>query len=81
MSFKVIHNLSAKEKMRKTQESIEWLKSQNAWPDLDGINNTLLEVKNLLHRIDKTAYQEAQLHTEISKLSNHIKDLIETIKI
>jgi len=81
MSFKVIHNLSVKEKMRKTQESIAWLKEQNVWPDLDGINNTLLEVKNLLHRIDKTAYQEAQLHTEISKLSNHIKDLIETIKI
>ena len=81
MSFQVIHNRTPKEKMRKTQESIEWLKSQGTWPDLDGINNTLLEVKNLLHRIDKTAYQEAQLHTEISKLSNHIKDLIETIKI
>ena len=81
MSFQVIHNRTPKEKMRKTQESIEWLKSQGPWPDLDGINNTLLEVKSLLHRIDKTAYQEAQLHTEISKLSTHIKDLIETIKI
>ena len=81
MSFQVIHNRTPKEKMRKTQESIAWLKEQNVWPDLDTINNTLLEVKNLLHRIDKTAYQEAQLHTEISKLSTHIKDLIETIKI
>jgi hypothetical protein len=81
MSFQVIHNRTPKEKMRKTQESIEWLKEQKAWPDLDGINNTLLEVQNLLHRLDQTIHQEEQLHTDISKLSTHIKTLIETIKL
>ena len=81
MSFQIIHNRTPKEKMRKTQESIEWLKSQDAWPDLDGINNTLLEVQNLLHRLDQTIHQEGQLHTDISKLTGHIKTLIETIKL
>ncbi len=81
MSFQVIHNRTPKEKMRKTQESIEWLKEQKAWPDLDGINTTLLEVQNLLHRLDQTIHQETQLHTDISKLSTHIKTLIETIKL
>jgi len=81
MSFQVIHNRTPKEKMRKTQESIEWLKEQKVWPDLEGINNTLLEVQNLLHRLDVTIHQEEQLHTDISKLSTHIKDLIQTIKL
>jgi ferritin len=81
MSFQVVHNRTPKEKMRKTQESIEWLKEQKVWPDLDGINNTLLEVQNLLHRLDQTIHQEGQLHTDISKLSTHIKDLIQTIKL
>ena len=81
MSFQVIKNLTPKEKMRKTQESIEWLKEQKVWPDLDGINNTLLEVQNLLHRLDTTIHQEEELHLDISKLSTHISTLIQTIKL
>jgi peptidoglycan hydrolase CwlO-like protein len=81
MSFQVIHNRTPKEKMRKTEESIAWLKEQKVWPDLDSINNTLLEVQNLLHRLDQTIHQEGQLHTDISKLTGHIKTLIETIKL
>ena len=81
MSFEIKINRSPKEKMRKTAESIDWLKEQKAWPDLDGINNTLLEVQNLLHRLDQTIHQETQLHTDISKLTSHIKDLIQTIKL
>lgn len=81
MGFEVIKNLTPKEKMRKTQESIDWLKEQKIWPDLDAINNTLLEVQNLLHRLDNTIHQEAQLHTDISKLTSHISTLIQTIKL
>jgi ferritin len=81
MSFEVKINRSPKEKMRKTEESIDWLKEQNLWPDLDQINNTLLEVQNLLHRLDQTIHQEGQLHTDISKLSTHISTLIQTIKL
>jgi hypothetical protein len=81
MSFQVIHNRTPKEKMRKTEESITWLKEQKMWPDLDGINNTLLEVQNLLLRLDQTIHQEEQLHKDISKLCTHIKTLIETIKL
>jgi ferritin len=79
MSFEIRYNRSPKEKMRKTAESIDWLKEQKVWPDLDGINNTLLEVQNLLHRLDQTINQEEELHTDISKLTSHIKDLIQTI--
>ena len=81
MSFQVVKNLSSKDKMRKTQESIDWLKEQKVWPDLEGINSTLLEVQNLLHRLDHTIHQEGQLHTDASKLSSRIKDLIQTIKL
>ena len=81
MGFKIITKLSSKDKMRKTQESIDWLKEQKAWPDLEGINSTLLEVQNLLHRLDQTIHQEGQLHTDTSKLTSHIKDLIQTIKL
>ena len=81
MSFEIRYNRTPKEKMRKTEESIQWLKEQGVWPDLEGINNTLLEVQNLLHRLDKTIHQETQLHEDISKLSTHIKGLIETIKL
>ena len=81
MGFEVIKNLTPKEKMRKTQESIDWLKEQSLWPDLDGINNTLLEVQNLLHRLDNTIHQEGQLHGDISKLTSHISTLIQTIKL
>ena len=81
MSFKVVHNRTPKEKMRKTEESIEWLKEQGVWPDLDQMNSTLLEVQNLLHRLDQTIHQEGQLHTDISKLTGHIKDLIQKIKL
>lgn len=81
MSFQVVKNRTPKEKMWKTQESIEWLKEQKVWPDLDAINNTLLEVQNLLHRLDQTIHQEGQLHTDIGKLTSHIKELIQTIKL
>jgi ferritin len=81
MGFEFVNKLSGKEKMRKTEESIAWLKEQGVWPDLEQVNSTLLEVQNLLHRLDTTIHQEGQLHTDISKLSNHIKDLIQTIKI
>jgi len=81
MSFEVVKNLTPKEKMRKTQESIEWLKEQKVWPDLDTINNTLLEVQNLLHRLDQTIHQEEELHLDISKLTSHISTLIQTIRL
>ena len=81
MSFEIIKKLSSSQKIRKTEESIAWLKEQKVWPDLDGINNTLLEVQNLLHRLDQTIHQEGQLHTDISKLTGHIKDLIQKIKL
>lgn len=81
MAFEIVKNLSSRDKMRKTQESIQWLKDQDIWPDLDGINNTLLEVQNLLHRLDNTIHQEGQLHSDISKLSTHISQLIQTIKL
>ena len=81
MSFEIKINRTPKEKMRKTEESIQWLKEQSLWPDLDGINNTLLEVQNLLHRLDQTIHQEEELHTDISKLTSHISTLIQTIKL
>ena len=81
MSFKVVVNLSAKEKQRKTEEAIKWLQEQGQWPDTETIHKTLLEAQHLLNELQYELDKAGHNNTVLSKLAANAQEQLNTIKI
>lgn len=81
MSFKVVTNLSKGDKARKTREAIEWLTSQGEMPDTEALYKTLLEARSLTQMLANGLHQQEENTLAASKLSHHIEELIQKIKI
>lgn len=80
MGFEVVKILSAKQKEKKTEESLQWLQEQGVLPDLQLINSTLTEARTVIQILQEGLHMAGQINTDTSKLTARIDSLLQTIK-
>jgi hypothetical protein len=80
MSFKIVENLTPKEKTRRAQEYSTWLEENGYLPQSEDVRKALLHVHSLTQELIRDL-QRLKHDTEAAlKLATNIEEILNTIK-
>ncbi len=80
MSFKVIHNLTPKEKERRRQEYTKWLEEHSYLPQSEDVRKALLHVHSLTQELIRDLQRLKHDTQAALKLATNIEEILNTIK-
>jgi len=80
MSFKIVENLTPKEKERRRQEYTKWLEEHGYLPGSEDVRKALLHVHSLTQELLKDLQRLNHDTQAALKLATNIQEILNTIK-